>query len=96
MHLSKKWKYLHYVEVKIVMETLNTTYLDVDILDFRQPISFNSMTYHSVFNNIHYHLLYCPKTICMLYLVGINRVATKSEKTGGYIVHDLLMHSNIS
>lgn len=78
------------------METPKTTYLDVDILDFRQPINFSGMTYHSVFNNIYYHFLYCPKTISMLYLVGINRVATKSEKTGGYTVHDLLMHSNIS
>ena len=87
---------MHYVEVKVVMETPNTTYLDVDILDFRQPINFSGMTYCNVFNNIHYHLLYCPKTISRLCLIGINRVPTKSEKTGGYIVHDLLMHSNIS
>ena len=78
------------------MKTPKTTYLDVDILDFRQPINFSGMTYHNVFNNIYYHFLYCPKTISMLYLVGINRVATKSEKTGGYTVHDFLMHSNIS
>lgn len=58
---SKKWKYLHYVDVKIVMETPNTTYIGVDNPDFRQPINFSGLTYHNIFNSIHYHLLHCPK-----------------------------------